>query len=432
MGNPVTPPLPVDFPAPRNTSDNVPADGLYRAAVTADQPHRDVPFPKKVTRTMRWLPAYAWQRVARRSPSGSVHLMIMLADHFEPSIVPDDGFARAPKDEQERRVERWCQEYPLAFNTWRDHEDRPFVHTYFFPAEQYDKTLLQRLAGLCKAGWGEIETHLHHGTRTPDTEENTHRQLLEFRNTLATEHGGLCYLDGTGPPRYAFVHGNYALANSAGGVNCGVDSEMQVLAETGCYADLTLPPGPFYRTHVAKINSLYECSAPLSRRGAHRSGRDLKVGRRPERFPLMVEGPLMLNFARLGGRLIRVENGALATKNPPSLLRLQLWKQAAIAVKGRPDWLFIKLQCHGMDPRDKEFMLGEPMRPFLRELIENAHQRSETIHFVSAREMVNIILAACDGREGNPGDYRDYRLKRFRTDPGEPAKGDAATIVVKN
>jgi hypothetical protein len=28
--------------------------------------------------------------------------------------------------------------------------------------------------------------------------------------------------------------------------------------------------------------------------------------------------------------------------------------------------------------------------------------------------MVNIIWAACDGHEGNPGDYRDYRLKLAR------------------
>jgi hypothetical protein len=27
--------------------------------------------------------------------------------------------------------------------------------------------------------------------------------------------------------------------------------------------------------------------------------------------------------------------------------------------------------------------------------------------------MTNILLAACDGREGNPGHYRDYRLKRI-------------------
>jgi hypothetical protein len=44
-------------------------------------------------------------------------------------------------------------------------------------------------------------------------------------------------------------------------------------------------------------------------------------------------------------------------------------------------------------------------------LIGGAADRRETIHFVTAREMVNIIWAACDGRDGNPGEYRDYRLK---------------------
>jgi len=27
--------------------------------------------------------------------------------------------------------------------------------------------------------------------------------------------------------------------------------------------------------------------------------------------------------------------------------------------------------------------------------------------------MTNILLAACDGRGGNPGDYRDYRFQRL-------------------
>jgi hypothetical protein len=67
-----------------------------------------------------------------------------------------------------------------------------------------------------------------------------------------------------------------------------------------------------------------------------------------------------------------------------------------------------------MDPTQEPAVLGEPMRKFLRELVEGAQQRNETLHFASAREMVNIILAACDGREGNPGDYRDYRLKRAK------------------
>ncbi len=407
-------------------------DPIQQFVVIPSARRAGMPLGWKISRSLPWLPAYAWQRATRRAPGGRVHLVIALADHFEPSIVTHDGSARAPYDEQERRLEHWCREYPIAFDRWRDGEGRPFVHTYFYPAEQYERGLMQRLASLCRAGWGEIETHLHHGTKTPDTEQNTRRELLKFRDLIALEHGGLCYLDGRGAPRYAFVHGNYALANSADGRNCGVDSEMQVLSETGCYADFTLPPGPYARTHVPKINSLYECSAPLNRQRAHRSGRDLKRGRPPNTFPLMIEGPLMLRFARRQGRVIRLENGNLTSNNPPDLHRLKLWKRAAIAVKGRPDWLFIKLQCHGMDPRDHDVMLGGAMERFLRELIEDAKQRADIVHFVSAREMVNIILAACDGRDGNPGEYRNYRLTRVRVAPARSSADYAEKLVLES
>ena len=170
-------------------------------------------------------------------------MIIALADHFEPGIVPEDGSARAPYHEQERRLERWCHEYPIRFGTYRDAEGRPFVHSYFYPAEQYDQPLIARLADHCRAGWGEMEIHLHHGVEAPDSAENTRRQLIEFRDRLAGEHDCLSYWGESAEPRYAFVHGNFALANSNHGRECGVDSEMQILAETGCYVDMTLPTG---------------------------------------------------------------------------------------------------------------------------------------------------------------------------------------------
>jgi hypothetical protein len=65
-----------------------------------------------------------------------------------------------------------------------------------------------------------------------------------------------------------------------------------------------------------------------------------------------------------------------------------------------------------MDPRDDEAMLGAPLRRFLRELKEESRNgREYQIHYVTAREMANIVMAACDGCEGNPNDYRDYRLQ---------------------
>ena len=363
----------------------------------------------------RWLPSYAWQRLTRSFPRGQVHLIFAVADHFEPAIVPGDGRARAPLFEQEGRLERWCSEYPKSVEAWRDHEGRAFAHTYFYPAEQYDRGLVDRLAEHCHRGWGEIEIHLHHGVDASATAEHTREQLVNFRDALVLDHGSLCFLQGSSQARYAFVHGNFALANSAGGHACGVDDEMQILDDTGCYADFTLPAAAFHPAQIGKVNSLYECGLPLSCKAPHRKGRDLRVGRPPHIFPLMVQGPLMLDFdssARSG--IGRFENAALTAANPPSLRRLNLWKRAAITLQGRPDWIFIKLHCHGMDPSERDAVLGGAMQRFLSGLVDGAPERQEVIHFVTAREMVNIVWAACDGREGNPGDYRDYRLSLAR------------------
>ncbi len=381
---------------------------------------------RKLAYGLKIFPSYTWQRLTRSTPAGPIHLIVALADHFEPAIVPGDGQARAAYSEQEQRLERWCREYPPIVDRWRDHDGRAFVHTYFYPAEQYDRGLVSRLAEHCGEGWGEIEVHLHHGIPSPDSAGNTRRALLGFRDALALEHGCLSYADGVGDPRYAFVHGNFALANSADGFGCGVDDELQVLADTGCYADMTLPTSPFHPSQCAKINSLYECAVPLNKRAAYRRGLDLGRGRPPVKFPLIVQGPLMMDFsARRNWLRMRIDNASFSASNPPTLERLQLWKKAAVSVQGRPDWLFIKLHCHGMDPTQKDAVEGQSFQNFLRVLVEGAEERNEMIHFVSAREMVNIILAACDGREGDPGGYREYRFKR-RKDATSAAPRPAA------
>ncbi len=386
----------------------------------------------RISYAARWLPAYFWQRMTRPIPRGPVHLIIAMADHFEPAIVPGGGAERAPYGEQERRLERWCSEYPRRFEEFRDAEGRLFAHTYFYPAEQYERAHVERLADLCRAGWGEIEVHLHHGMDAPDSAEHTRATLLEFRDRMAGDHGCLSYAPDSPQPRYAFVHGNFALANSDRGPACGVDSEMQILAETGCYADMTLPAAPFHGAQVGKINSMYECGLPLAERAPHRSGRDLAFGRAADKFPIMVQGPLLLDFHVPGpGRRWRIENGAITARGPASVRRLGNWKRAAIGLQGRPDWVFIKLHCHGMDPTQDEAVLGEPMRAFVRELVSGAGARRETVHFVSAREMVNMILAACDGREGNPGEYRDYRFKRERPLVSRSARDQVSRQVVK-
>jgi hypothetical protein len=368
---------------------------------------------QKLLDVAKWLPASAWQRYARRfHRCANRHVMIAVADHFEPSVTPQAPGGLAPLAEQLRRLDDWIRNYPAVMAPWRDADGYPLRHTYFYPAEQYHPEVIGRLAEHCHRGWGEIEIHLHHGVEAPDTPENTCDQLVRFRDALV-QHGCLSRWEGAGPPQYAFVHGNWALANSANNCYCGVDNEMEILAHTGCYADFTLPSAPS-RGQVAKINSLYECGLPLHERAPHRRGCDLRVGRSPRIRPLMVQGPLALRWGagRYGLPRPKIENGEITRANPPTIERFHLWERMGIAVHGRPEWIFIKLHCHGMDPRDQDAMLGGLRRRFLEQLVALANADATLhLHFVTAREMVNIILAACDGCEGNPGQYRDYRLQ---------------------
>ena len=369
---------------------------------------------KNIAYAGKVLPAGTW-RALGGVVGWPVHLILALADHFEPSIDAEDGQKRVPRFEQERRLESWRLEYPTVVDRWRDSEGRPFVHTYFYPAEQYDEGLLEMLAEHCHAGWGETEIHLHHGVSAPDTLENTRRLLSDFRDQLAYKHGCLAAEEGSEQPRFCFVHGNFALANAAEGRYCGVDSEMKILAESGCYADFTLPTAPRHPAQTAKINSLYECVAPIEERAPQRKGIDLRLGHTPRTLPLIIQGPLLTDLKRsFTRRRLVIENGAITGPNPLSLHRLALWKKAQIHVHGRPDWLFIKLHCHSMDPAQKDAVIGGDFRKFLEDFVGGAESRKETLHFVTTREMANIALAACDGKDGNPGEYRDYRFKRFK------------------
>src|SRR5947207_14247031 len=94
------------------------------------------------------------------------------------------------------------------------------------------------------------------------------------------------------------------------------------------------------------------------------------------------------------------------------------------------DWLYNKLHTHCMAPDATDTILGVPVQNFQKELIDGASERREIPHFVSAREMANIVLAACYGREGNPGAYRDYRYKLGRA-PISKATPETAGLALR-
>jgi hypothetical protein len=353
----------------------------------------------------RWLPAYV--RDARRyrspAPGDEVHLILCMADHFEPKA------GRADRATGLRRVQTWVKEYPAQFARFRDSDGRPPRYTFFFPAEEYEPEYLDLLAELCRAGFGEVELHLHHHNDTPD---NLRKTLAEFRDLLATRHGLLGRRKDTGALAYGFIHGNWALCNARpDGTQCGVNGEIPILVETGCYADFTFPSAPS-PTQPPMINTPYHASDRPGQPRSADTGVPAGTAPPPPGSLLIVPGPLVLDWtSRKAGLIPGTENGCLQTSQPPAIARLPNWLRARVQVPSRPDWYFVKLHAHGAPEDSHDVLLGPPMVRFHEDLARRAAADSKFhFHYVTAREMANLIRAAEAGYDGGVAGAMDWAV----------------------
>jgi hypothetical protein len=375
-------------------------------------------FFTKLKWNLPWLARYPFARAKsflERNAFEKKHVIFTVANHFEPSWSAN---GLLDLDTQRRRLDDYCELARKTGEAVRDADGTKFRHTNFYPGEQYDFRILETLAAMQKEGLGETEIHLHHGVEKPDTAENLRKSLVGFRDCLAEEHKLLSRFAGDTQPKYAFVHGNLALANSCGGRFCGVDEEMQILNETGCYADMTLPSAPD-ESQVPMLNQIYECGLPLAEKAPHRRGRAVEVFGNQPQLPLIFTGPLVFNWTRRvkGFPVPRLDDGALVSNQPMDFARLNRWLSANVTVKGRSDWIFVKLYCHGFFDRDQAACIGEDAKKFFSDIIENGESSGNyKVYFASAREAFNMVSAAIDGKKGNPGEFRDYRLRTIMSE----------------
>src|SRR5205807_7032093 len=186
------------------------------------------------------------------------------------------------------RVETWVRDYPRRLGAFRDSDGRPPKHSFFYPLETYNAEHLDALTELCRAGYGEVEVHLHHDH---DTGEALRAKLLAYKELLQRRHGLLARNRQTGEVMYGFIHGNWALDNSRpDGRWCGVNNELDILRETGCYADFTLPSAPS-PTQTRQINSTYYAVDDPCRPKSHDRGVPVAVGTPPAKSLMLVQGP---------------------------------------------------------------------------------------------------------------------------------------------
>jgi len=352
-----------------------------------------------------WVGSYLRAQLspAPPSPAGEpVHILFCVVDHYEPLWHgADERLAR-------ERVERWLRDYPPLADRHRDGDGIVPQHTFFYPQEEYRPELLERLARLCHDGYGEVEVHLHHDG---DTGEQLGRKLETFKDQLAS-HGLLSRNTRDGRLQYGFIHGNWALDNSRrDGRWCGVNDELLVLKRTGCYADFTLPTAPS-ETQTRKINSIYYATDDPRRPKSHNSGVDVRVHGQPSGDLMIVQGPLTLDWRRRKwGLLPGIEAGEIKGDYPPCEHRVDLWLKPGIHVLGSPGWVFVKVFTHGTQERNQNALFGPPMDEAFTYLEQTYNDgRRYKLHYITARQMYNIIRAAEEGHRGDPHQYRDYVL----------------------
>ena len=348
----------------------------------------------------RWVGSSFRRPRHRPDPGRPIDIYLSVCDHYEPEAEDADTATALA------RVDRWVTEYPKLFGQFADSAGRPPQHTCFFPQDQYRPEYLDRLKDLVDAGFADVDVHLHHDG---DTAESLTEKLAGFREDLWNHHG-LLRQDDTGRVVYGFIHGNWALCNSRDdGRWCGVDEELTVLMETGCYADFTMPSAPS-TTQTPTINSIYYAKDNAGGSRGHFHGPAAVAGQAPpaDRL-LMVQGPLCLDWGRRKfGVLPRTENADIHANFPPTLHRFDNWLATGVHVEGEPNKVFMKLHTHGCKPGNIDRWLGPSIQQFHRDILDHvavsdgmlrlyyvtAWETAQVIHEIEAGHTVNAAARA--------------------------------------
>lgn len=335
-----------------------------------------------------WLPAYYAQTTGTpiANAKGTKHIIFILVDHYEP------GFG----EHGARKNMEWLGSYKKLADRHRDSYGRKLQHTWFYSYDHKNGDVVRELSSAVYEGYGEIELHWHHGNDTNESFPSKLAEALKWFNA----YGAM--ISGDGTVSFGFIHGNWALDNSGKREHCGVSRELDILKKAGCYADFTFPAFGSV-AQPAKINSIYY-AVDDDKPKSYNTGLDATAGKKNTDGLMIFEGPLGLRLNRQ-----TIECSAIETDYAPSPARIDAWIKTEITVKGRPEWIFVKVYTHGIQGREVFFSKDtDEALGYLEKKYRNDPYR---LHYVTAREAYNIVRAAEDGLSGDPDIYRSYEVK---------------------
>jgi hypothetical protein len=186
---------------------------------------------------------------------------------------------------------------------------------------------------------------------------------------------------------FGFIHGNWALDNShPTGRWCGLNNEISLLQQLGCYADFTMPAAPD-PCQSRMVNVIYRTTDDPERPRSHDSGRPVQVAGPRDRGLLLIPGPLAIGRHR---RLPRpsLDAAELAAYAPVSRHRVRLWLANAPRI-GRE--VFIKLHTHGAQEANAKALLEGGLDALYRLLREETAARGWQLRYATAWEMARAV-----------------------------------------
>jgi hypothetical protein len=325
------------------------------------------------------------------------HVFFLLTDHFEPDWDAD-------------RVENWAERYAKLAASHRDSRGRPPQHTWFFPAEQASKPVLDVMQRMTAAGWGEVELHYHHSRETSEVL----KPRLLTNIAMLQRYGFVETIDGR--TQFAFIHGNFGLDNGNGPLMCGVNDEIRMLRELGCFADFSFP-SLFNDAQPAIVNSIYAVLDDPERPKSYNNRLPLSTLRDGRADLMIFEGPLIFSWSKTLRRLfVDLDDGDIHPGVPASPARVDRWVRANVHVDERPDWVFVKTFAHGAStPEDVDSVLGlnfDETLTYLERHYNDGHRY--VLHYITARQAYNLARAAADGQKGEPERYLDWVVPPYR------------------
>jgi len=309
---------------------------------------------------------------------------ICVADHYEPM------WHNADITTAHKRVARWIEKWPrIAETAPKDAQGGLPQYTFFYPEEQYCRELLVELAEMQRAGVADVELHIHHDR---DGRDQFIRRIRTFCHLLHEQHGLL--RERNGQLRFGFIHGNWALDNSLpNGQWCGLNDEIQILRDLGCYADFTMPSGNS-PSQSRLLNSIYWCIDDPACPKSYDEGIAVGPGTDVEGDLLMITGPFGLRWTE---RLTpKMEIGALTADDPASPYRTRRWFELAPMIGND---LFIKLHTHGAQERNSSLLLEGGLRDLFIFVAEEACHRGCKLYYATAWEMFLAVDAIRRGHD---------------------------------